>query len=327
MIDKRSDLSRYLIHLTRDYDDMSALENLLNILQRKIIEARNYHCLFSPKLRKMDISSQLQNYFKTVCFTETPLNQIKNLVSDIPKRNIKLKPYGIVFLRDQLIDKGANPAIYLNAKGTNLRGYLIQQFDDQFKKIKTLRKLKRVRKRADWILRQIDYFDQFTPLPPERRYVSGETHLYLGRQYRLKIVEGAKEQVKLKGRYFWVHTKVVSAFERVKGLMLSWYKDHAKAMLKKRLENCYSMVRRVGIPFPEVHYRRMQKRWGSCTPSGKVMLNTELAKAPVHCIDYVIVHELCHLKVSQHGAEFYKLLSKLMPDWEKRKERLEKVVL
>lgn len=155
MIDKRSDLSRYLVHLTRDYDRKSARDNLINILKTKTIEARNYHCLFSPKIRKMEISGKLKNSFKTVCFTEAPLNQIKNLVSDIPKRNIKLKPYGIVFWRDKLLDKGANPAIYLNAKGTDLRDYLIQQFDNQFKEIKTLRKLKR---EDDYYYEIIQYF-------------------------------------------------------------------------------------------------------------------------------------------------------------------------
>ena len=187
--------------------------------------------------------------------------------------------------------------------------------------------LKRVQKRADWILRQIDYFDQFSPLPPDRRYVSGETHLYLGRQYRLKVVEGNPEQVKLKGRYFWVHTKDKSDSERVKKLMLDWYRHHAKKLLLKRLQGCYSVARRVGVQYPTVQFRRMKKRWGSCSSSGKVLLNTELAKAPVHCIDYVIMHELCHLKVPQHGPEFYKLISKLIPDWERRKERLESVVI
>ena len=57
------------------------------------------------------------------------------------------------------------------------------------------------------------------------------------------------------------------------------------------------------------------------------MLNTELAKAPIHCIDYVVVHELCHLLSPEHSPKFYRLLSRILPDWEKRKERLEKVIL
>ena len=179
--------------------------------------------------------------------------------------------------------------------------------------------LARVRKRADWILRQLDYFDKFSPLPPERQYVSGETHYYLGRQYRLKVLTGSPASVKLKGRYFWITTKDPNDTDRVKVQLQEWYLEHAKAVLQKRLDVCHETARRFNIPFPTVRYRRMKKRWGSCTPSGMVMLNTELAKAPVNCIDYVIMHELCHLKEPKHGKGFYRLLSKCMPDWGEEK--------
>jgi predicted metal-dependent hydrolase len=71
----------------------------------------------------------------------------------------------------------------------------------------------------------------------------------------------------------------------------------------------------------------MRGRWGSCTRPGVILLNTELARAPRYCIDYVITHELCHLKFPNHGSEFYRLLSRLMPDWRQRKKRLENVTI
>ena len=75
---------------------------------------------------------------------------------------------------------------------------------------------------------------------------------------------------------------------------------------------------------PSLQLYRMDKRWGSYTPAGKVLLNPELVKHPVYCIDYVIIHELCHIKHPNHSKNFYDLLNKVLPDWQKRKHKLER---
>jgi predicted metal-dependent hydrolase len=187
--------------------------------------------------------------------------------------------------------------------------------------------LTRVKKHAPWIIKQRDYFERFQPLQPEREYVSGETHYYLGRQYRLKVVKSDNNSTKLIGKYLWVHIPTNSSKSKIKNLVQGWYEEHGKAILENRLLACLKSARLVGIPIPKVKYRRMRKRWGSCDPSHTIALNIELVKAPFHCIDYVITHELCHLKHKNHSQVFYRLLSRLMPDWEKRKERLERVTL
>lgn len=185
----------------------------------------------------------------------------------------------------------------------------------------------RVKKRAPWIVKQLDYFERFQPLPPGKKYVSGETHLYLGRQYRLKVVHGNPETVKLKGRYFWINTINKNDNTIVKELLQKWYRVHATELISKKLEDLMHKARKVKIPEPNVQFRRMKKRWGSCTKSGTILLNTELVKAPIHCIDYVIAHELCHLRHKNHGPEFWRLLSQLMPDWETRKNKLEMIMI
>jgi hypothetical protein len=139
---KREDLSRFLIHLTRDYEGSLARDNLIGILKDKEIQARNAHCLVMHKLEQMRFSKMLRGKFQSVCFTEAPLSQVSQLTRQIPKRSIKLKPYGIVFWKETLMNRGANPAIYLNAQGNSLSKYLLAQFDKEFKDIRTLRRFK-----------------------------------------------------------------------------------------------------------------------------------------------------------------------------------------
>ncbi|MDR4496350.1 MAG: M48 family metallopeptidase [Candidatus Scalindua sp.] len=183
--------------------------------------------------------------------------------------------------------------------------------------------LSRVKKRAPWIIKQKNYFERFQPLPTEKEYVSGETHYYLGRQYRLKVVKSDKDDVKLIGRYFTIYTADRSNKKMVKELLNTWYINHAEEVFNKRFKICYDSVKRYHIPHPQLRLRRMTKRWGSCTNSKTILINTELIKTPICCIDYIIMHELCHLKIRKHDKNFYSLLTKFMPDWEKRKESIE----
>lgn len=181
--------------------------------------------------------------------------------------------------------------------------------------------------KAGWMWRQLDHFETYQPLQPPRQYVGGETHLYLGRQYRLKIEQSEFERVRLIGKFFRVETKDPKATAAVKALMLDWYQRHAREVIQRRIENFLPDVERYGAERPAVKIRWMKKRWGSCTPTGMMTINTELVKAPIHCLDYVLMHELCHLVHPNHGPEFYRLLNILMPDWQKRKARLERVTI
>jgi predicted metal-dependent hydrolase len=185
----------------------------------------------------------------------------------------------------------------------------------------------RVQKRAGWIVKQRAYFDQFHPLTPPRRFVAGETHFYLGRQYRLKLVEDAKTSVKLKGRFLWVHLPDRADAARIELLLDQWYRDHAEPIFARRLDECLRSARSLNVERPELTIRKMVKRWGSCTKGGRILLNTELVKTPPYCIEYVIMHELCHLRLHDHSPEFYRLLARCMPDWEQRKRRLECFIL
>lgn len=183
--------------------------------------------------------------------------------------------------------------------------------------------LDRVQKRAAWIVKQRSHFDKLHPLTPPRRYVAGETHLYLGRQYRLKLLKDNTIAVRLAGRFFCVHQPDRENRARTKELLESWYREHAKVIFERRMDICLKSTRSLDVPVPELVVRKMTRRWGSCTKAGRILLNTELVKTPLHCIEYVIMHELCHLKIHNHSPEYYRLLTRCMPDWERRKQRLE----
>lgn len=186
----------------------------------------------------------------------------------------------------------------------------------------------RVRRRGNWIVKQMEYFRQFLPLPTDRRYVSGETHFYLGRQYRLKVVQAdAEASAALKGRYLFVQAPNKSDTEAIKTTLDEWYRQRAREQFARHMDRCLKTVSKHGIPAPHLRIQRMKKRWGSYTSSGTIILNLDLIKTPVHCIDYVIIHELCHAKHPHHGPQFENLLTRCLPDWRKRKERLEQAVI
>lgn len=181
---------------------------------------------------------------------------------------------------------------------------------------------KRLLKRARWILRQRAYFDQFLPRTPDREYVRGETHWYLGRRYLLKIEESIKRDVKLKGGELIVYSPSDDPHD-IKALMSSWYYNHAIPKFDEVFKDCMPLFNRFDIGVPKMEIRRMKNRWGSCTPKGKILINPELIKVPRRCIEYVVIHELCHLVVPLHNKKFYEVLTEVMPEWERWKERLE----
>lgn len=184
-----------------------------------------------------------------------------------------------------------------------------------------------IQRRLGWIAKQVEYFDQFHPLAPEKQYISGETFLYLGRQYRLRISSGPKATVKLVRGFFLMELPESADREKAAATLRKWYSSHAALVINRHLERYLETFKKLGASLSSIRIRRMKMRWGSCSSSGVITINSELVKAPIHCIEYVFVHELCHLVHPQHDKDFYRLLSRLLPDWELRKKRLEMIAL
>lgn len=181
----------------------------------------------------------------------------------------------------------------------------------------------KVKKRASWIIKQQNFFKSFGKKMPQRRYISGESHLYLGRQYRLYVKEGKPNSVSFKGRCFEI---VCTSKDKAESLMTAWYKERAKVKFAEIAEPIIQQFKKYGVEPKSLYIQAMENRWGSCTAKQKIILNTELIKAPKPCIEYVITHEMCHLLHKNHTKAFYELLTNEMPDWEKWKNKLERML-
>ena len=180
-----------------------------------------------------------------------------------------------------------------------------------------------IRRKAPWILKQKRAFLAYYPKMVTRRYVAGETHLYLGRKYRLLIDKGSLPAVSLKGKFI----KIACSDEKHAGELLSlWYLQHAEKKFQEIAKPLIEKFKKYDVNPSSIVIRKMPTRWGSCTPRGKIILNPELIKAPRGCIEYVITHELCHLIFHDHTQKFLDLQSREMPDWEKWKYKLEKLL-
>lgn len=181
----------------------------------------------------------------------------------------------------------------------------------------------KVQKRANWILRQQREFALYLPHIPPRQYISGETHWYLGKQYRLKVIQAADaEWVKLERGYLYVRTTDKTDTLRVEALVNGWYLRQARRVFQERLRALLPRFAAFNLPDFELRIKPLTARWGSCTEAGVITLNLQLIQVSKASIDYVLVHELCHLIEHNHSKRFYQLLDRLLPDWRVRRKAL-----
>src|ERR1041384_908077 len=131
----------------------------------------------------------------------------------------------------------------------------------------------KIKKRAPWILKQQQGFRAYLPTQPPRQYVSGETHYYLGRQYRLKLIESENESVKLRGGYIHIELRNKQDKARAADLLNNWLLTHARKQFQRRIETWWERMKKHAIAFPKLRLRQMQKRWGTCTGQNVVYLN------------------------------------------------------
>jgi predicted metal-dependent hydrolase len=175
-------------------------------------------------------------------------------------------------------------------------------------------------KKASWIIKQKSFFLQFESTIFDYEVKSGYSVYYLGRQYRFIVEKSAREEISYKGNLFLVSTK---SKDRAQDLFLEWLKNKA---VDKISEIAKPIIKKFSERFDapnSIYFQDMSTRWGSCTVKNKLIFNPKLVHTPKRCIEYVVMHELCHIVHKHHDQNFFDLLTVMMPDWERRKAKLD----
>lgn len=181
-----------------------------------------------------------------------------------------------------------------------------------------------VRTKASWIVERLRRASDLPPPPGQREFVSGETCLYLGRQYRLRLLrDAAPAPIALGGG--WLELGIPRGLSEdtrpqyVRAALVDWYVRRARERFPDRADE---WARRVGASLGGLLVRDQEKRWGSCDAKGVVRLNWRILQGSSHLVDYVVAHEVVHLIHRHHGLRFWSALGRVMPDYETRRADL-----
>lgn len=183
-----------------------------------------------------------------------------------------------------------------------------------------------IHSKASFIFKAIDHFYEMAQYKPQpKQYVSGETFYIQGRGLRLQVSQAKKDAISSDGVYIFLEMKDINNIEKRKRLITRFLDQQCKTVFSEVIETLYPLVKKYGIDKPSLRIRDMETRWGSCLTKKKIItLNKRLLEAPRNCIEYVVMHELCHLVHPNHSKQFYSFLTMLMPDWRERKSYLDK---
>ncbi len=179
-----------------------------------------------------------------------------------------------------------------------------------------------VRKRAKWIIRHNGTSDH---APPRRRFVSGESLQYLGRSVRLTVRTTDAKAVRIRFHHWQFEVEVPASLsgderrEAARTAFERWYRERAAQKLPDRVDRVAGLL---GVQPKEILIRDQRKRWASCAPDGTLRFNWRVIMAAPALIDYLVAHELAHLKVRGHSAEFWAVVAQPIPDYRRRRERL-----
>lgn len=176
-----------------------------------------------------------------------------------------------------------------------------------------------------WIREQkIKFKEQKREAP--REYLTRESHYFLGKRYLLKIVEqNSSPQVVLKHSTIELHLRPNATKEQKEALLQAWYRQQLRDLIPKYISKLEKVM---DVTVFEFCIRSMKTKWGTCNSEAKrIWLNTELAKKPIECIEYVLTHEMVHLLERHHNDRFQLYMDKFSPNWKHLREELNRSAL
>lgn len=180
--------------------------------------------------------------------------------------------------------------------------------------------------KLNWIKKQLEYYDDYYFEKENLKFEEGETIYLLGKQYKMKIIPDKLNKIDITNHYIniYIKNKYIKKKKYIRNIYQKWLKNFSMNIFEEILDKYYKLLQKYDVLKPKLEIRDMKIRWGSCIKnSSKVIFNTKLIKTPICCIEYVILHELCHFKYPNHDNDFYNLVTIFMPDWKERKKILD----
>ncbi|MBA2850765.1 hypothetical protein HNP86_000896 [Methanococcus maripaludis] len=177
-----------------------------------------------------------------------------------------------------------------------------------------------IKKKESWIKKHLENFESLNSKSVAKKYIDGELFKYLGNEYILKVYHSKKEYLEISDNFFNLYVLETDDFEKKKKIVEKFYRKRAEIELFEIFKSNYKVVTE---KMPDFAVRKMKKRWGSCSfHKNKIILNERLIEKSEDCIEYVVFHELAHLRYPNHSKDFYNYLTELMPEWKIKKLKL-----